>query len=215
MKPTLLHAIPLSGLAMLSMFASGCSDSDESAQPTNSNSSAPTTVSSFKKPSERYTLRPTDVLRVEIYQEPDFKPEVSVSQEGDVVLPLIGKMQIAGLTVNEAQQKLSDQYRAFYKEPQLSILILKYAERKVHVDGMVGRAGPVIFPPEESLTIMRAIAAAGGILPRGERNDVRLKRVVNGRETTMIIDTADISSGKAPDIELKENDYIYVRDSRI
>lgn len=215
MKPTLRHAIPLSGLAMLALFIAGCSDSDESTQPTTTGTSAPTTVSSFNKKSERYTLRPTDILRIEIYQESDFRPEVSVSQEGDVVLPLIGKVQIAGLTLNEAQQKLTESYKAYYKEPQLGIIILKYAERKVHVDGMVGRAGPVLFPPEENMTIMRAIAAAGGILPRGERSDVRLKRVVNGRETTMIIDTADISSGKAPDIELKENDYIYVRDSRI
>lgn len=215
MKPTLRHAIPFSGLVMLAVLASGCSDSNESAQTTSTNQTGPTTISSFNKTSERYTLRPTDVLRVEIYQEPDFRPEVSVSQEGDVNLPLIGKIQIAGLTLNDAQQKLTERYKAYYKEPQLSILILKYAERKVHVDGMVGRAGPVLFPPEENMTIMRAIAAAGGILPRGERSDVRLKRVVNGRETTMIIDTADISSGKAPDIELKENDYIYVRDSRI
>jgi polysaccharide biosynthesis/export protein len=213
MKHSLRHAIPLSGLVLLSVISSGCSDSSDSAYPTPP--SPNTTVSSFKKLAELYTLRPTDVLQVEIYQELDSKFQISISQEGDIVLPLIGKVQVAGMTQNEAQQKLTEAYLAFYKKPQVTILITKYAERKVHVDGMVGHAGPVLFPPEEPMTIMRAITAAGGIAPRGERSDVRLKRVVDGRETTTIIDTADISSGKAPDIELKENDYIYVRDSRI
>lgn len=214
MKPFLRHPLPLSGLIAIALLATGCSETDDAPgiplQP------AATTTNNFvAKPGERYTLRPTDVLRVEIYQEVDFRPEVSISQEGDVVLPLVGKVQVAGMTLNEAQQRLTERYRAYYKEPQVSILITKYAERKVHVDGLVGRPGPVLFPNEENMTLMRAITAAGGILPRGARNDVTLKRVVNGQETTRYIDTAEISSGKAADIELKENDYIYVRDSRI
>ena len=80
---------------------------------------------------------------------------------------------------------------------------------------MVGRPGPVIFPPEERMTIGRAIASASGILPRGERSDVKLKRIIDGKETTITIDMDAVSAGKAADIELLENDYIYVRDSRI
>lgn len=190
----------------------GCTDKPETAvvQP-----AAPVATTPATKLGDKYLLRATDILRVEMYQEQDFRPEVSVSQEGDVVLPLIGKTHIAGKTLNDAQQLITERYREYFKEPNVTLLLVKYAERKVYIDGMVGRPGPVIFPPEERMTIGRAIASASGILPRGERSDVKLKRIIDGKETTITIDMDAVSAGKAADIELLENDYIYVRDSRI
>lgn len=194
--------------AILAFASTGCTD----ATPVSPTPAAPATP---VKPSANYILRATDVIRADIYQEPDFHPEVSVSQEGDVVLPLVGKVHLAGKTLNEAQQFLTDRYQEFFKDPNLSLTVARYAERKVYLDGMVGRAGPVLFPAEEKLTLGRAISTAGGILARGERTDIKIKRIINGKETVITVDMDEVSAGKAPDIELLENDYIYVRDSRI
>lgn len=211
-------------LAILSATAliAGCTPTAESPATNPTPSPATTTPldhavaqAAAKKPSDKYTLRATDVLRIEMYQEQDFKVEAAVSQEGEITLPLIGTVAVAGRTVNETQQLLTARYREYFKEPNITLLLIKYAERKVYIDGMVGRPGPVLFPPEERMTIGRAIASASGILPRGERSDVKLKRIVDGKEVTIKIDMDEISSGKTPDIELLENDYIFVRDSRI
>lgn len=210
-----MHPTKLLLLTGIAVMLTGCDTGGDSRAPAVTQPATTGTASTPRPLSANYLLRPTDILRVEMYQEVDFKPEVSISQEGDVVLPLIGKVHLAGLTLNEAQQLLTTQYLAYFKQPNVSILLIKYAERKVYLDGMVGRPGPVIFPPEEKMTISRAIASASGILPRGERSDVKLKRIVNGQEITQTVNMDDISAGKAQDIELFENDYIYVRDSRI
>lgn len=199
-------------LGLLSAVA-GCTadDNSGSSQPS---ATVPATVQPAP-PGRKYTLHPTDMLKMQMYQEPDFQPEVSVAQDGTIVLPMIGTVKVGGKTVAETQTMLTERYKEFFKDPNLTIIIVKYAERKVYIDGMVGRAGPVNFPNEENLTISRAIAFAGGILPRGARNDVKLTRTVDGKDVTTIIDMDDINTGAKPDIELKENDRIFVRDSHI
>ncbi len=205
----------ISALLAIAALVSGCTPAGERPEPTPSPAGPTAQSNPPKAVSERYTLRATDVVRVEMYQEQDFKIEAAVSQEGDITLPLIGAVRVAGLTLSETQQMLTARYKEFFKEPNITLLLIRYAERKVYIDGMVGRPGPVLFPPEERMTLGRAIASASGILPRGERSDVKLKRIVDGKETTIKVDMDEISSGRTPDIELLENDYIYVRDSRI
>lgn len=191
----------------------GCTDANDSATPS---TTTPGAVTVQPAPlGRKYTLHPTDMLKMQMYQEPDFQPEVSVAQDGTIVLPMLGTVKVGGKTVAETQTMLTERYKEFFKEPNLTIIITKYAERKVYIDGMVGRAGPVGFPNEENLTISRAIAFAGGILPRGARNDVKLTRNVDGKDVTTVIDMDDINTGAKPDIELKENDRIFVRDSHI
>lgn len=191
----------------------GCTDANDSATPSTTTPGAVTVQPA--PPGRKYTLHPTDMLKMQMYQEPDFQPEVSVAQDGTIVLPMLGTVKVGGKTVAETQTMLTERYKEFFKEPNLTIIITKYAERKVYIDGMVGRAGPVGFPNEENLTISRAIAFAGGILPRGARNDVKLTRNVDGKDVTTVIDMDDINTGAKPDIELKENDRIFVRDSHI
>lgn len=206
--------LPLILLGGLALLAAGCTETGEQSAPPPAPPAKP--VDKDAKPlSESYTLRPTDLLRVSLYGEPEFNADAQVDQDGDIILPLIDRVHVAGMTLAEAQKTITEKLKRYYKEPSLTMLILKYAERKVYIDGMVGRAGPVLFPPEEKLTLSKAISTAGGILPRGARNDVKLTRIIDGREQTITIDMSEIYSGKAADIELKENDRIYVRDSHI
>lgn len=203
-------------LLALAALVTGCTpEGDQNLTPAVPATPTAPTAASSRLPSDKYVLRATDVLRIEMYQEQDFKIEAAVSQEGEITVPLIGTVHVAGKTVNETQQLLTTLYKDYFKEPNITLLIIKYAERKVYIDGMVGRPGPVLFPAEERMTIGRAIASASGILPRGERSDVKLKRIVDGKEITIKVDMDEISSGRTADIELLENDYIYVRDSRI
>ena len=175
----------------------------------------PPSAATVNQPGEGYKLRPTDILRVEMYMEQEIKSEVSVSAEGDIALPLIDRTHVAGLTLKQARMDLTEKYKKYFKEPSLIIQIIKYAERKVYVDGFVNRPGAVLFPNEENMTISRAIAGASGIMPRGERNNVTITRTVNGKIQTIIIDMNEVSSGRAADIELQENDRVYVKDSII
>lgn len=163
-----------------------------------------------------YRLRARDFIRVLVINEPDTQIERRINSDGTVDIPFLKKLvPVAGLTLTQAQVELSNQFRVYFKKPQVTISIVTYAERRVYVSGYVGKPGPVSIPPEETLTLGRALAMAGGVLPRGNRSDVTIKRNREGSPLVISKDVRRIDDGDEPDFILEDEDQIYVRDSRI
>ena len=163
-----------------------------------------------------YRLRPRDFVRVLVINEPDTQIERRINPDGTVDIPYLKQIiPVAGLTLTEAQDEIAKQFRVFFKEPQVVMSIVSYAERRVYVSGYVGKPGPVSIPPEETLTLGRALSMAGGILPRGRRSDVAVKRIRDGATQVITKDMRRIDSGDEPDFILDDEDQIYVEDSRI
>ena len=135
---------------------------------------------------------------------------------GYVDIPFLKKLvPVAGLTLTQAQVELANQFKVYFRKPQVTISIVSYAERRVYISGYVGKPGPVSIPPEETLTLGRALAMAGGVLPRGNRSDVAIKRTREGTPLVITKDVRRIDDGDEPDFVLEDEDQIYVRDSRI
>jgi polysaccharide export outer membrane protein len=163
-----------------------------------------------------YRLRPRDFIRVLVINEPDTQIERRINSDGTVDIPFLKKLvPVAGLTLTQAQVELANQFKVYFKKPQVTISIVTYAERRVYVSGYVGKPGPVSIPPEETLTLGRALAMAGGVLPRGNRSDVAIKRTKDGTPLVISKDVRRIDDGDEPDFVLEDEDQIYVRDSRI
>lgn len=192
-------------LAWLCLFDLHLSAAGEPAAP----SPAPET------PSVRsgYRLRPRDSIRVGVINELDTLVERRISPDGTIDIPFLKEtVKVGGLTLSEAQQTIEKLFLRYFKRPQVAINIISYAERRIYVQGFVGKPGPVIVPPEESLTLGRALSMAGGILPRGSRSDVTVTRSLNGVPTPIIKDMSKIDKGEEPDFALEDEDQIYVRD---
>ncbi len=170
-------------------------------------------------PSERqnsYRLRPRDFIRVLVINEPDTQIERRINADGTVDIPYLKQLvPVAGLTLTQAQVEIATRFREDFQDPQVAINMVTYAERRVYVSGYVGKPGPVSIPPEETLTLGRALSAAGGILPRGRRSDVAVKRIRDGNTVVITRDMRRIDSGEEPDFILEDEDQIYVEDSRI
>jgi protein involved in polysaccharide export with SLBB domain len=163
-----------------------------------------------------YRLRPRDFIRVSVINEADTLIERRINSDGTVDIPFLKKLvPVAGLTLTQAQIELANQFRVFFKKPQVTISIVSYAERRVYVSGYVGKPGPVSIPPEETLTLGRALSMAGGVLPRGNRSEVTIKRNRDGYPVVISKDVRRIDDGDEPDFVLEDEDQIYVRDSRI
>ena len=176
----------------------------------------PTTLPDPAGSQNSYRLRARDFIRVLVINEPDTQIERRINSDGTVDIPFLKKLvPVAGLTLTQAQVELSNQFRVYFKKPQVTISIVTYAERRVYVSGYVGKPGPVSIPPEETLTLGRALAMAGGVLPRGNRSDVTIKRTRDGSPLVISKDVRRIDDGDEPDIILEDEDQIYVRDSRI
>lgn len=163
-----------------------------------------------------YRLRSRDVIRVLVINESDTQIERRINSDGTIDVPFLKKLvPVAGLTLTQAQVELANQFGQYFKKPQVSITIVSYAERRVYISGYVGKPGPVSIPPEETLTLGRALSMAGGVLPRGNRSDVTIKRNRGGIPMVFTKDVRRIDDGDEPDFILEDEDQIYVRDSRI
>lgn len=164
-----------------------------------------------------YRIRPLDTLRFEMYAEPDNRGEYRVSKEGNITLNFIGQIAVQGKTLAELKNDIEKRYRddGFYTNPQVTLTVIAYAERRIYVSGFVASPGPVLIPIEEELTLGKAIDAARGVLPRGSRTDVKVTRTKDGVITTWEVNLKAIQEGYEPDFPLEEGDRVYVPDSAI
>lgn len=160
-----------------------------------------------------YTIRPLDVVRVTLYvaDEQQFTTEVRVSSSGTVSLPYLDQVTLAGLTVEEARRFVYEPYnRDYYVEPHIDLVVLTSAARTVTVMGQVNAQGQVFLPSEQPLSLLQAIAAAGGFRSNdlADKRRVRITRIGNdGEEEVITVNADDIS---ATDVPLQENDLIFV-----
>lgn len=201
-------------LAVLQLFAAGSASAQglfSGNRSAESNSSSGS--SGFLSAESNYTLRPSDVLRMEVFQEPDMTKEIRVSADGTVVLPLIGRLRIGGMSVAQSQELIAELYnKDFLVNPQVSLLVLSYKEQRVYVQGHVNRPGPVLIPPEEQLTLAKAVSNAGGATRMGDQGKVSLKR--DGVEKPYTINLGDILKDESKDVVLRDGDLITIPERR-
>lgn len=168
---------------------------------------------------ESYRLRARDFVRIGVINEADTFVERRINTDGTIDVPFLKEdslVKIAGLTMTEAQAELGKRFGAYFKSPQVSVEMRGYAERRVYIDGSVGRTGPVTIPPEEEITLKKALAMAGGILRGGNRSAVILRRKqADGTVKTFEINVSKIEEGAEPDVLLEDDDQVFVRESRI
>lgn len=160
-----------------------------------------------------YVIQPLDIFRVTVFQEPDLLIEVRVAQDGSVVLPLIGKVDVANMTVVNVQRMITDLYnRDYLVDPHVTLMMLQYTERLIQIHGQVNAPGPVLIPPEKTMTLSQALSAAGGLTRLADGGDIRLKRVsADGKSKVIRIDFDEIlKDPEAKDIEVFDGDNIFV-----
>jgi polysaccharide export outer membrane protein len=160
-----------------------------------------------------YLLQPSDLLRVQVFQEDDLMREVRVSQEYTITLPLIGTVDLHNKSIRQAQDYIRDLYNQGYLvNPQVNIIVLEYAKRTVNVLGSVNTPGSVPFPPEQGMNLLDAISKAGGFSRLADRKRIKLTRVTpDGKTENYIINADDIIQGSASQAwSLIKDDVIFV-----
>lgn len=163
-----------------------------------------------------YVLQPQDVIKVQVFQEEDINKQgdgLSISQECTVSLPLIGTISLKDRTVRQAEEIIRALYdKDYIVNPQVSVTVLKYAERTVNVVGSVTTQGRIQFPQERGLSIVDAISLAGGPTRLADLKQVRLTRKnANGvSETTTVDVSAMMKKGGTDLVMLQVGDIVFV-----
>ncbi|HVZ66241.1 MAG TPA: polysaccharide biosynthesis/export family protein [Lacunisphaera sp.] len=153
--------------------------------------------SDSKPASSDYVLQPSDLLRVMVFQEPDLQREVRITQENTITLPLIGTLDVHDRTVRQTEELIRELYdKDYLVNPQINITVLEYSQRTVQVVGAVNQPGAVVFPPEQKMGLVEAIARAGGQSRIADLKRVRLTRTdENGKTENFTINVDDMIKG--------------------
>lgn len=160
-------------------------------------------------PDERLGI--DDVFEVRVFAEPDLSGPYRVAADGTVDYPFAGRIAVAGLKSGELQQLIAGRLKDGYiNNPQVSVMVKEWNSRKVSVIGQVQKPGAVAYFP--NMTIVEAVAAAGGFTPIAAKNSVSLRRELNGSVQSSNCPVADISEGRAPNVVLRPGDIVVVEE---
>ena len=151
---------------------------------------------------DEYRLGPGDLVRVQVFQNPDLTVEARVSEAGSIGYPLVGEVRVGGMGLVEAQHRIADALRQgrFLKSPQVTVQLVQARGHQVAVLGQVARPGRFAL----ETTRMRAsemLAAAGGITPQGEEV-VIISGQREGQPFRRLIDLPALFTGGAADQDL-------------
>ena len=159
-----------------------------------------------------YPLGAGDAIRIQVFQNPDLTIETRVSENGSITYPLIGSVELGGLSISVAEKKIANALKSggFVQQPQVNILLMQVRGNQVGVLGQVNRPGR--FPLETFNTrVSDMLAAAGGSTAMGD-DIVIVTGTRDGKPFRKEIDIPDLYLGEKleNDIILSGGDTIYV-----
>jgi polysaccharide biosynthesis/export protein len=129
--------------------------------------------------STNYLLGPGDVVRIITFGDQQLTGQFRVNDSGDIAVPLLGNVEAAGVTVQQLEQRVSQAAirSNIFKDPSVSIEVVSY--RPIFVLGEVTHPGQ--YPYQPGMTVLTAVAIAGGFTYRAVENVFSVVRSINGR----------------------------------
>ncbi len=167
-------------------------------------------------PAPEYLIQPTDELEIKFLYNPELNERLPVRPDGRISLQLVNEIPVAGLTPRQLSDLLTEKYRPELKKPDITVIVRTFSAQKVFVDGEVNRGG--LLPLTGPLTVLQAIAQAGGIKDTARVNEVLvIRQNPNGPFLTSVVDISKAIDGtdKSQDIALMPYDVVYVPKSPI
>lgn len=156
-----------------------------------------------------YRISTNDLLEISVYQEPDLTKSVRVDANGLISYPLLGNIKVDGFTAKDLETKITGLLQQDYLvNPQVSVFVKEYS--KISVLGQVNRPGS--YELKSGLTVMDAIALAGGFNVKSNAQDLKLVRKKGEQKETININANEIGSQgkKEKDLVLEPGDLIIV-----
>ncbi len=164
-----------------------------------------------------YVLQPGDTVSIRVFREPELSGDFRLNREGVIRHPLLGAVALGGLEVSVAEQLIEDRLAADYLvNPRLILSVAEQTGMQVLLMGEVRRPGPLAIPHGETLTLLEAIAKAGGFTDMASPNRVRVVRTSGSEPETIHVRVGDVLAGRGNhrDIPLEPNDVITVQEVR-
>lgn len=155
-----------------------------------------------------YVIGPMDELDISVWKQPHVSSEEDVRPDGKISLPLLNDVQAAGYTPMQLAARITKKLKKFVTDPQVTVTVVQANSWRIFVLGQVNRPGPIqLFP---GMTVLQAIASAGGLTPYAKKK-IYVLRKVQGGEKRLKFNFKRASRGLlAGVIKLKPDDTIFV-----
>jgi polysaccharide export outer membrane protein len=122
-----------------------------------------------------YVIGVDDVLAISVWKEPELSRTLPVRPDGKITLPLVGDLQAAGTTPQNLQQELHDRLATYMVVPEVAVIVQEVKSKKYNIVGQVAKPGS--YSLNESMTVLDAIAEAGGLSLYAKSNAIYVLRV--------------------------------------
>lgn len=214
------NSFPL-GLLLAAIVLSSAATAQNAPSNSNSKNSSKATAagfghaapSSLSKPATTdpaYVIGPDDVLQISVWKEPDLSGTVPVRPDGKISLPLLSDVQAAGHTPMFLSALISDKLKQYVTDPHVTVVVTGINSKRVFLVGEVHHVGSINMLPQ--MTILQALASAGGFTQFANEKKIYVLRNENGRQVKIPVNYKTIISGRSPEknILLQPGDTIVV-----
>ncbi|MBU0621565.1 MAG: polysaccharide biosynthesis/export family protein [Gammaproteobacteria bacterium] len=159
---------------------------------------------------EIYQLHQGDRVLISVWREATLQQEVVVLPDGSVTFPLIGRVEVAGLSTPEVEQRISAMLKKYIPDPIVTVVIVGIEGSRAYVTGKVLHPGSLII--NGPITVLQAISLVGGLDRFADESGIKVIRATLTGQEILPVSYKDIVSGKnvSTNIKLKPGDTLVV-----
>jgi polysaccharide export outer membrane protein len=145
-------------------------------------------------------IGPHDVIEIKVFQDPSLNTRVTVGDEGNINLPLVGKLSVTGMTPQQIELRVKSLLEARYiTKADVTVQILEFGNRPISIVGAVNRPGRI---STGGITLMQAITQAGGVSTNYGKTLYIIRTADNGLTERISISIEDLLINGNPDVNL-------------
>ena len=187
------------------MMLTACGTSNKGLSPQVSSETARS-----EKSGDDYIIGPGDTLDISLWRDDALTKQVVVLTDGKISFPLIGEVAAAGRTVAAVKEDMVERLKEYVPEPVLTVEVKQVNSMIIYVTGRVNNPGR--YPVNTRVTVLQALAIAGGLNPFAKRSKIKVFRQESGKTVTYPFDYDEVTDGEnlAQNIILKRGDVIVV-----
>jgi len=138
-----------------------------------------------------YTIGPKDLLTISVFEVPELNMTLRVSEDGSITIPLLGNVNVAGLTRFQLEKKLVKLLeKSYLKSAQVTVFIKEYQSKLVSVIGAVKNPGNYELVGRQ--TLLQMISIAGGLTEGASDRIVIIRQYKNGKSASLVIDLDEL-----------------------
>jgi len=156
-----------------------------------------------------YYVAPGDVLRIAVWKEPELSTDVFVRLDGMITVSVVGDVRAAGKTTEQIATEVRTKLRSVLEVPQVTVTVSQAVSARFYVIGEV--ATPGAFPLTGRITILQALALAGGFREFAKRERIVVIRERRGERKAIVFNFRDLEAG----INLEQNITVEAGDTLI